>query len=269
MAKDQKIIAYSLSQQTASLSRQTVPELEPLRYDAEKCKINYPKQLKQLRLIQPETNTLEVLFLLDEIRDKDVRRLMRYLKTDNGKKIKNLCILSSQLDAEQAEAILISVTSSNHRIERLSFWENYLSGDLSFLTRINKLSSSLTCLNLGDNTISGNIEYIVSIINNCHLLEKLHLANTNLDDQDIKQLCIAIKDHPKLHTLSLNYNENITNESFMYIEMLLQNNNVLRHINLFGSNIDDCKFEALQEQYQEVEIISSRKHGLCSPFLRI
>lgn len=260
--KDKKIIAYSPLQQTIS-------PLEQLRYDKEICKVNYPKQLTELLRIQPATDTLEVLFVLDEMRNKDALYLIHYLQTDNGKKIKNLCVLSSRLNAEQAKAILISITRSHHMIERLSFWENYLSGDLSFLTMINKLSSSLTSLNLGDNTISGNIEHIVSIINNCPLLENLHLANTKLNDQDVKQLCVAVKDHPKLHTLSLNYNKNITNESFIYIEMLLQNNNVLQHINLFKSNIDDYKLEALQEQHQEVEIILPNNRNTSKPSLRM
>lgn len=216
--------------------------------------VNNIKKLDKLVRKQPLVTTLEVLLLFGVIDNDSVLCLTDYLETENGKLIKNLHVISSRLHNAEAQTIIDCITNIPHQLHGLSFWENKLSGDLSFLTKIGRLKETLKYLNLGENNLSGNLTYIGNVVNQCLLLRELHLYSANLNDQDMKELCLLIQNHPNLKQLSLHCNPKITNESFEYLDKLLQHNKQLKQITLLKTSIDIDLIEALQDKYDEVNI---------------
>lgn len=190
----------------------------------DKYSVNSLKKLDKLIRKQPLVNTLEILLLFGALDDYSALCLTDYLETTHGRLINNLHVINSKLHNTGAHTILNCIISIPHKLQGLSFWDNKLSGDLSFLTKIGQLKETLKYLNLGGNNLSGNLSHIGSEVNQCLLLEELHLYNANLNDQDIKKLCLSIQNHPNLKQLSLHCNPKITNESFEYLDKLLQQN---------------------------------------------
>ena len=195
--------------------------------------ISNSAQLHQLLNNTTPIDKIEIMFSEREIKDSDIVLLVNYLQTEIGKKIKVLYLMSSQLNNQQAKQLIEILISSGCAIEKLSLWENSLSGDLSFLSNIKQLHNSLKLLNLADNDLSNNVEYIIEIINNCPLLEALDLGNCCLSDSDVEKLCLALKTHPNLTKLSLDHNKKLTHKSIEYIEDLIQHKQTL-HVNLSG-----------------------------------